>query len=571
MEEFYSMVDWNDTEANLTEEFKDYVKRLSAKTNPDKNPDEVIYDESGIDPESLAVSQGQIQMSKTGGMVTSMKNHDSSFKAYMADAHPDIEYGSDEYYDMRNRWLYGNSKPDGSAFAVPLIDENGQKLNKDGDPIGEGGTQGIISQPWFTSGSIISTSDGYVVDGHHRWASFIAYNHGLDERAKLKLKSVVIDAPIQDALAIGKAYQEHWGIKAAKLGKEEMFERVDGAGSMDMDAKKAHIDELFVEDADGIPLAQQKAREIYKDLYEQKEGFGYVQKMGTRCGSDRGRELSPEEIADLDRRAPTSTRSAAVVASVSTVARGKPWTPTPKAKKPSIFGRRREKIGQNAAPTLFSTRSSSGNVSPSANAVPSTEAQKTWKKLHDLESNKKGAINDMTDSELAELGISRSSRDGIIDGKPVYVAETQESAVALMSLGYNVELGDGARARKVKRAVAQLQKEIDAYLDQRTDMSPEERASYKIDSCRMYIANTNIFCGKNIGTARMNMPQISGRMKCEETVAAMAANAGLDTVDRVDASNLEMHCGGKGKTREEITEKVVGGAALGLAGGAVGK
>jgi hypothetical protein len=51
----------------------------------------------------------------------------------------------------------------------------------------------------------------------------------------------------------------------------------------------------------------------------------------------------------------------------------------------------------------------------------------------------------------------------------------------------------------------------------------------------------------------------------------VAANAGLDTVDRVDASNLEMRCGGKGKSREEITEKVVGGAALGLAGGAVGK
>ncbi len=51
----------------------------------------------------------------------------------------------------------------------------------------------------------------------------------------------------------------------------------------------------------------------------------------------------------------------------------------------------------------------------------------------------------------------------------------------------------------------------------------------------------------------------------------VAANAGLDTVDRVDASNLEMRCGGKGKTKEEITEKVVGGAAFGLAGGVVGK
>ena len=540
MEEFYSMVDWNDTEANLTEEFKDYVKRLSAKTNPDKNPDEVIYDESGIDPESLAVSQGQIQMSKTGGMVTSMKNHDHSFKAYMADAHPDIEYGSDEYYDMRNKWLYGESKPDGSAFAVPLIDENGQKLNSDGDPIGEGGTQGIISQPWFTNGSIISTSDGYVVDGHHRWASFVAYNHGQDERAKLKLKSVVIDAPIQDALAIGKAYQEHWGIKSAKLGKEEMFERVDGAGSMDMDAKKAHVDTLFVEDADGVPLAQQKAREIYKDLYQQKEGFGYVQKISTRSGSDPGRELTPEEMTELDRRIAARDREEAI-------RRGEPdpgreLTPAEMARlRGSDPGRdngtttnstrsarsQREAVGARRKASKIEKDARKAETSPQSEATPSTEAQKTWKKLHDLESNKKGAINDMTDSELAELGISRSSRNGIIDGKPVYVAETQESAVALMSLGYNVELGDGARARKVKRAVAQLQKEIDTYLDQRTDMSPEERASYKIDSCRMYIANTNIFCGKNIGTARMNMPQISGRMKGDDTVAARAAKAGL--------------------------------------------
>jgi hypothetical protein len=32
-----------------------------------------------------------------------------------------------------------------------------------------------------------------------------------------------------------------------------------------------------------------------------------------------------------------------------------------------------------------------------------------------------------------------------------------------------------------------------------------------------------------------------------------------------------MRCGGKGKSKEEITEKVLGGAALGIAGGAVGK
>jgi hypothetical protein len=485
MEEFYSMVDWNDTEANLTEEFKQYVKRLSAKVNPDKNPDEVIYDQDGIDPESLAVSQGQIQMSKTGGMVTSMKNHDHSFKAYMADIHPEIEYGSDEYYDMRDRWLYGKPKPDGSAFAVPLIDGEGRKLNSDGDPIGEGGTQGIISQPWFTNGSIISTSDGYVVDGHHRWASFIAYNHGQDERAKLKLKSVVIDAPIQDALAIGKAYQEHWGIKAAVLGKERMFERVDGAGSMDMDAKKSHIDALFEEDADGIPLAQRMSRDIYKDLYEQKEGFGYVQKIS---GQDRG-------------ATPRSTRSSRTA---------------------------REAVGENRREATKARVTEKAGTSPQAEAVPTTAAQKRFDEIQRIEQNKRGALHEMGEDELKTLGLSRvEGKTGITDGQPVYKAETPESAVALMALGYNVELGDNAKAKQLKKGIKNFQKEIDSYLKLRNDLSEEEKAMYKIDACRMYVPNSNIFCGKNIGTKRMRMPQISGRLKGDDTVGARAAKAGL--------------------------------------------
>jgi len=49
--------------------------------------------------------------------------------------------------------------------------------------------------------------------------------------------------------------------------------------------------------------------------------------------------------------------------------------------------------------------------------------------------------------------------------------------------------------------------------------------------------------------------------------AVIAANAGLDTADRIDASRMEIHCGGKGKTAEEIATGVVGGAALGIVTG----
>lgn len=47
----------------------------------------------------------------------------------------------------------------------------------------------------------------------------------------------------------------------------------------------------------------------------------------------------------------------------------------------------------------------------------------------------------------------------------------------------------------------------------------------------------------------------------------LGANAGLDTVDRIDASNMATRCGGKGKTGDQITEGVVQGTALGLVSG----
>lgn len=53
--------------------------------------------------------------------------------------------------------------------------------------------------------------------------------------------------------------------------------------------------------------------------------------------------------------------------------------------------------------------------------------------------------------------------------------------------------------------------------------------------------------------------------------AVVVANVSFDTADRVDASRMELHCGGEGKTAVDIAQGVVGGAALGLATGSVMK
>ena len=47
-------------------------------------------------------------------------------------------------------------------------------------------------------------------------------------------------------------------------------------------------------------------------------------------------------------------------------------------------------------------------------------------------------------------------------------------------------------------------------------------------------------------------------------IPVVAANAGLETVDQVDASDLASRCGGKGKSRVEVAGRVVQGAALGM-------
>lgn len=52
--------------------------------------------------------------------------------------------------------------------------------------------------------------------------------------------------------------------------------------------------------------------------------------------------------------------------------------------------------------------------------------------------------------------------------------------------------------------------------------------------------------------------------------AVLVANVGLDAVDRVDASKMDVHCGGEGQSAGQITLDVAKGAAIDLATSAAG-
>jgi hypothetical protein len=62
---------------------------------------------------------------------------------------------------------------------------------------------------------IYVSRDGYVIDGHHRWAAIVAYNAKHPD-APIEMKSTVIDMDIKDAIPMANKFAEDMGIAAKK-------------------------------------------------------------------------------------------------------------------------------------------------------------------------------------------------------------------------------------------------------------------------------------------------------------------------------------------------------------------
>lgn len=470
LQEFYSLVDWNDTEADLTPAFREFVRQITGR-------EDAIQTVDGILPSTLSASQGQIQMGKTGGMVISMRNHDYSFNKYMSEAFPDIQRGSDEYFAHRDAWLYKGTTPDGKELRITMYDVDGNLIDKDGNRLPEGAEPFILSsKPWYTDGSIISTSDGFVVDGHHRWASFMAYNEGKPEREQLRITSEVMDMPIDDALSVGKVVQDHWGIKPAVLGQETFF-KGDAANASAIDA-----DRFTREMADIRATSQDRIKDA-RNLYFKKEGFGFTESRADRV---RGGGVR------VQREGPISSRSA------------------------------REQVG---------SRGRSGDTTPGSKRSARDKFEDIISLgAHDDENS---GLHTLSDEELdSRFSATRTDLLAASDGMPVYRVDDVESAAALLAAGYHVELGDNAKPKKLVRASNKLQKEIDKVIPELRKKYGRDDAGFgTIDTCRLYKAGTNIFCSGGLGTFREDMPQLSGRAKGDDAVVVGAMKAGRVATD----------------------------------------
>jgi len=109
----------------------------------------------------------------------------------------------------------------GPAF-LKFLKENGVAATKDKVPAASlkasqaqligAKVAGIMAKGKYNKGTIYVSSDGYVIDGHHRWAAAV----GADSRdglGDLKISVTVIDMPISEVLQVANAFTDEYGIE----------------------------------------------------------------------------------------------------------------------------------------------------------------------------------------------------------------------------------------------------------------------------------------------------------------------------------------------------------------------
>jgi hypothetical protein len=80
------------------------------------------------------------------------------------------------------------------------------------------------NHPKLTSPIYVSR-DGYVIDGHHRWAAIVAYNAQHPDN-QIQMKTTVLDMDIKDAIPMANKFAEDMGIAAKKAdaNKEDVVQ-----------------------------------------------------------------------------------------------------------------------------------------------------------------------------------------------------------------------------------------------------------------------------------------------------------------------------------------------------------
>lgn len=88
---------------------------------------------------------------------------------------------------------------------------------------------------------------------------------------------------------------------------------------------------------------------------------------------------------------------------------------------------------------------------------------------------------------------------------------------------------------------------------------------YRSEGCQSSMAGSTVH--RDVKTVSMVATPVLLLLSGGLLLPVLAANVGLDAVDRIDASNMVTRCGGRGESGSEIAGSVAAGAVLGAATG----
>ena len=159
-------------------------------------------------------------------------------------------------------------------------------------------------------------------------------------------------------------------------------------------------------------------------------------------------------------------------------------------------------------------------------------------------------LDKLSDSDLkSKFGLKRSKQRSVLSDNQIYTTDSAEQAIALMALGYEVEVPDRKERKMVKNAGIQTQEELKKTAIAEADLLFKEQSDkdkyikkfmdeHDIDLCLLYSRKKNVFCSKNIFVNRENMPQSGGATKGADSPAMRALVGGHIEGDFVDTFNL---------------------------------
>jgi hypothetical protein len=203
---FYASTNWTDTEVDLEEEFIEFAKKTIP---PSETGESVILKE--VIPSEYAPSQSQLLGKKVDETNEQMLDDALSVAAELEDE--GFVRGSAEF---REKYLE-------RIFAIK---ENGERRH------------------WWT-GAILTTKDGFILDGHHRWAGLTVANMALPEELQIPLRVNEFQTNIIEGLSLGKVFQNQFGIKEAKLKNENPWKEgdIDAIDGAEVDGLKESVSE----------------------------------------------------------------------------------------------------------------------------------------------------------------------------------------------------------------------------------------------------------------------------------------------------------------------------------------